>query len=96
MLLRVIGLRLGEIARRVLHELGHGLLAAEAIGLALEPRINLRRAKLFQRVTRISTRRGAESEPWEKLLTLGALKSQIIGVRARLGLLLPNANGPGL
>ena len=36
MLLRVIGLRLGEIARRVLHELGHGLLAAEAIGLALK------------------------------------------------------------
>jgi hypothetical protein len=29
----VIDLRLGEIARRVLHELGHGLLAAEAIGL---------------------------------------------------------------
>ena len=36
----VIGLRLSEIARRVCHELGHGLFAAEAIGLALNLRIN--------------------------------------------------------
>ena len=36
----VVGLRLSEIARRVCHELGHGLLAAEAIGLALKLRID--------------------------------------------------------
>ena len=36
MLLRVVSLRLSHIARRVCHELGHGLLAAEAIGLALK------------------------------------------------------------
>ena len=31
---RVVGLRLSEITRWVCHELGHGLLAAEAIGLS--------------------------------------------------------------
>ena len=36
----VVGLRLSEIARRVCHELGHGLLAAEAIGLALNLHID--------------------------------------------------------
>ncbi len=40
MLAGVIGLRLREIARRVCHELGHGFLAAEAIGLALKLRID--------------------------------------------------------
>jgi len=40
MLLRVVGLCLGEIARRVCHELGQGRLVAEAIGLALDLRID--------------------------------------------------------
>src|SRR5262249_51422306 len=35
MLLRVVSLRLREIALRILHELGLGCLAAEAVGLAL-------------------------------------------------------------
>jgi hypothetical protein len=37
---RVVGLRLSEIIRRVCHELGHGVLAAEAIGLALNLHID--------------------------------------------------------
>jgi hypothetical protein len=37
---RVVGLRLSEITRRVCRELDHGLLAAEAIGLALNLRID--------------------------------------------------------
>jgi hypothetical protein len=40
MLLRIVSLRLGEILVRVLHELSHGLLTAEAIGLALKLRID--------------------------------------------------------
>src|SRR4029077_10654504 len=40
LLLRVIGLCLGEIARRVRHELGQGRLVAEAIGLASNLRID--------------------------------------------------------
>jgi len=36
MLLRVVSLRLRKIALRVLHELGLGCLAAEAVGLALD------------------------------------------------------------
>ena len=40
MLLRVVGLCLSEIARRVCHELGQGRLVAEAIGLALDLRID--------------------------------------------------------
>src|SRR5215813_6947062 len=36
MLRRVVGLRLREIILRVRHELGHGLFAAEAIGLAIK------------------------------------------------------------
>jgi hypothetical protein len=38
---RVVGLRLSEIIRRVCHELGHGLLAAEAVGLAVNDRADL-------------------------------------------------------
>ena len=38
--LRVVGLCLVEIARRVCHELGQGRLVAEAIGLALNLRID--------------------------------------------------------
>ena len=40
MFLRVVGLCLGEIARRVCHELGQSRLAAEAVGLTLNLRIN--------------------------------------------------------
>ena len=40
MLLRVVGLRLSEIARRVCHELGQGRLVAEAVGLALNLHID--------------------------------------------------------
>src|SRR6478672_1523570 len=40
MLLLVVGLCLREIGRRVLHELGHGLFAAEAVGLAIKLRID--------------------------------------------------------
>ena len=36
MLLRVVSLRLREIALRVLHELGLGRFVAEAVGLALD------------------------------------------------------------
>src|SRR5262245_64476928 len=37
--LRIVRLRLGEIARRILHELGHSDLIYEAVGLALKLRI---------------------------------------------------------
>ena len=40
MLALVIGLRLRHVARGVLHELGHGFLAPEAIGLALNLRVD--------------------------------------------------------
>ena len=40
MFLRVVGLCLDEIARRVCHELGQSRLAAEAVGLTLNLRIN--------------------------------------------------------
>jgi hypothetical protein len=40
MFLGVVGLRLGEIFLGVLHELSHGFLATEAIGLALNLRID--------------------------------------------------------
>ena len=38
--LRIVRLRLGEIARRILHKLGHGDLIYEAVGLALKLRID--------------------------------------------------------
>ena len=40
MFLRVVGLCLDEIARRVCHELGQSRLTAEAVGLTLNLRIN--------------------------------------------------------
>jgi hypothetical protein len=40
MLLCVESLRLREIARGVFHEVAHGLLTAEAIGLALNLRVD--------------------------------------------------------
>jgi len=40
MLALVVGLRLCQIGRGVLHELSHGLLTAEAIGFAQDLRID--------------------------------------------------------